>query len=74
MQNLIVLMCQGRILQETRSFLEIFDLKPEESPEDREFCIVNNMMSPYDLYEILSGFPFLVSNFSNLTNIMTMHW
>ena len=32
-------------------------LKPEESPEERWFCFVNNMMSPYyDLYEILSGF------------------
>ena len=44
-------------------------LKPEESPEDRWFCVVNNMMSPYDLYEILSGFSFLVSKFSNLSNI-----
>ena len=43
-------------------------LKPEESPEDRGFCIVNNVMSPYDLYEILSGFSFLVSKFSNLSN------
>ena len=42
-------------------------LKPEESPEDRWFCVVNNMMSPYDLYEILSGFSFLVSKFSNLS-------
>ena len=42
-------------------------LKPEESPEDGEFYIVNNVMSPYDLYEILSGFSFLVSNFSNLS-------
>ena len=44
-------------------------LKPEESPEDRWFCVVNNMMSPYDLYETFSGFLFLVSKFSNLTNI-----
>ena len=43
-------------------------LKPEESPEDRGFCIVNNVMAPYDLYEILPGFSFLVSNFSNLSN------
>ena len=42
-------------------------LKPEESPEDRGFCIVNNVMSPYDLYEIPSGFSFLVSKFSNLS-------
>ena len=34
--------------------------KPEESPEGRWFWVVNNMMSPYDLYEILSGFSFLV--------------
>ena len=44
-------------------------LKPEESPEDRWFCVVNNMMSPYDLYEILSGFLFLVCKFSNLSNV-----
>ena len=31
-------------------------LKPEESPEDRWFFIVNSVMSPYELYEILSGF------------------
>ena len=43
-------------------------LKPEESPENRWFCIVNNVMLPYDLYEILSGFAFLVSKFSNLSN------
>ena len=42
-------------------------LKPEESPEYRWFCAVNNMMLPYDLYEILSGFLFLVSKFSNLS-------
>ena len=42
-------------------------LKPEESPEDRGFCIVDNVMSPYDLYEILSGFSFLASKFSNLS-------
>ena len=42
-------------------------LKPEESPEDMWFCIVNNMMSPYDLYDILSGFSFLVSIFINLS-------
>ena len=39
-------------------------------PEDRGFWIVNNVMSPYDLYEILSGFSFLVSNFSNLSNMI----
>ena len=44
-------------------------LKPEESPEDRGFCIVNNVMSPYDLYEILSGFSFLVSKYSHLSII-----
>ena len=27
-------------------------------------------MSPYDLYEILSGFSFLVSKFSNFSNIL----
>ena len=42
-------------------------LKHEESPEDRGFCIGNNVMSPYDSDEILSGFSFLVSNFSNLS-------
>ena len=44
-------------------------LKPEISPVDRGFCIVNNVMSPYDLYEIFSGFSFLVSKFSNLSII-----
>ena len=48
-------------------------LKPEESPEDRWFCVVNNMMSPYDLYEILSGFWFLVSKFSNLSKKAFFH-
>ena len=42
-------------------------LRLEKSPEDRWFCIVNNVMSPYDLYDILSGFSFLVSKFSNLS-------
>ena len=28
-------------------------------PEDKWFCIVNNMGLPYDLYEILSGLSFL---------------
>ena len=28
---------------------------------------MNNVMSPYDSDEILSGFSFLVSNFSNLS-------
>ena len=36
-------------------------LTPEESPEDGWFCIVNKMMSPHNLYEILS-FRFLVSH------------
>ena len=45
-------------------------LKPEESPEDRWFCIENNLMSPYNLHEILSGFSFLVSNFSHLSIII----
>ena len=45
-------------------------LKPEESPEDRWFFIVNSVMSPYELYEILSGFSFLISKFSNLSNIL----
>ena len=40
-------------------------LKPEESPEDMWFLFVNGVMSPYELYEILSGFSFLVSKFSN---------
>ena len=44
-------------------------LKPEESPEDGGFCIVNNVMSPDDLYENLFGFSFLVSKFSNLSII-----
>ena len=50
-------------------------LKPEESPEDRWFFIVNSVMSPYELYEILSGFSFLVSKFSNLSNdFILMLW
>ena len=43
-------------------------LKPEESPEDMWFFIVNSVMSPYELYEILSGFSFFISKFSNLSN------
>ena len=31
-------------------------LKPEELPEERRYCIVKNVMSPYDLYETLSRF------------------
>ena len=73
MQNLNVFMCQGRILRETRSFREMFYLKPEESPKDRWFWIVNNVMSLYDLYEIHSGFSFLVSKFSPLS-ILTERW
>ena len=46
-------------------------LKPEESPEDMWFLFVNGVMSPYELYEILSGFSFLVSRFSNLSIILT---
>ena len=42
-------------------------MKPKELPEDRGFCIVNNAMSRYDLYEILSSLSFLVSKFSNLS-------
>ena len=42
-------------------------LKPEESPEDKWFCIVNNMGLPYDLYKILSGLSFLGSKFSNVS-------
>ena len=42
----------------------------EESPEDRWFYIVDYMMSPYDLNVILSGFSFLLSKFSNLTNYL----
>ena len=49
-------------------------LKPEKSPEDRWFCIVNYVMSPYDLYDILSGFSFLVSKFSNLSNMPDIHF
>ena len=41
--------------------------KPEKSPEDKWFFIANSVMSPYELYEILSGFSFLVSKFSNLS-------
>ena len=44
-------------------------LKPEKSHEDRWFFIANCVMSPYELYEILSGFSSLVSKFSNLSNI-----
>ena len=43
-------------------------LKPEESHEHKQLCIVNNVMSPYDLYGILSGFSFFVNNFSNNIN------
>ena len=49
-------------------------LKPEESPEDRWFFIVNSVMSPYELYEILSGFSFLVSKFSNLSNVFYVNY
>ena len=45
-------------------------LKPEKSPEDSRFFIVNNVMSPYDLYDILSVFSFFVSKFSNLSIVM----
>ena len=60
---------QGRILQENEKFQGNIYLKTEESPEDRWFCVVNNLMSPYDLYEILSGFSFLKSKFRNFSNI-----
>ena len=41
-------------------------LKPEESPEDKWFCLVDYVMYSFDLYETLSGFSFLVSKFSSL--------
>ena len=41
-------------------------LKPEESPEDKWFCILNNMGLPYDI-EILSGLSFLGSKFCNVS-------
>ena len=49
-------------------------LKPEKSPEDRWFCIVNYVMSPYDFYDILSGVSFRVSKFSNLSNMPDIHF
>ena len=60
----------GKNFMRNEEFQGNIYLKPEESPEDRWFCIVNNVMSPYDLYEILSGFLFLVSKFSNLSNAL----
>ena len=41
-------------------------LKPEESPENKWVCLVDYVMYSFDLYEILSGFSYLVSKFSNL--------
>ena len=65
----------GKIFTRKEKFQGNIYLKPEESPEDRWFCIVNNVMSPYDLYEILSGFSFLVSKFSNLSiMVVTASW
>ena len=52
-------------------FLGNIYLKPDESPEDSWLCIVDDVMSPYDLYEALSCFLFLVSKFRNLSNIAT---
>ena len=53
-------MRQGSIFTGNQKFQGNIYLKPEKSPEGRWFRIVNYMMSPYDLYEILSGFLFLV--------------
>ena len=67
-----VFMCQGEILRETRSYGETLTNK-EKSAEDRWFLIVSNVMWPSDLYEILSGFLFLVRKFSNLSNEFGIH-
>ena len=42
-------------------------MKPEESPDDTWYCVMNFVMSPYDFHEILSGFSLFISNFSNLS-------
>ena len=42
-------------------------MKPEESPDDTWYCVMNFVMSPYNFYEILSGFSLFISNFSNLS-------
>ena len=42
-------------------------MKPEESPDDTWYCMMNFVMSPYDFYEILSGFSLFISKFSNLS-------
>ena len=43
-------------------------LKPEQSLEDGGFNIVNNVMSPHDLYEILLGFFFKFSKYCQSEN------
>ena len=60
----------GKNFMRNEEFQRNIYLKPEESPEDRRFCIVNNVVSPYDLYEILSGLSFLVRKLSNLSNAL----
>ena len=56
----------GQNLTGNQKLQENIYLKPEESPEDKWFCLVDYVMYSFDLYEILSGFSFLVSKFSNL--------
>ena len=43
-------------------------LIPEETQvEDRWYCIMNNVVSPYDVYKNLSGFSLLVCKFSKVS-------
>ena len=44
-------------------------LKPQESPEGRWTCILEDVMSPYDLYENLSGF---LRSLANLATSLIM--
>ena len=63
----------GKNLTGNEKFQGNIYLKPEELPEDRWFFIVNSVMSPCELYEILSGFSFHVSKFSHLSNVPWAH-
>ena len=69
MQTTNVPECQETILLEWRSFGEIvcIYLKPGESPEDSGYALRITSSHLYDLYEILSGFSFLVRK-------QTWHW
>ena len=59
----------GKNFTENEKFQGNNYLTPEESPEDGWFCIVNNVMSPYDLYDILS-LRFLVSDKQIYTHVI----